>query len=127
MENLLCIENGKHGPLVSLRESIAYSSQNLSVPDDLMEGQLVRCSVTVKNNNSITVSVPTKSRIYAININDHDFNTISLQTIELVDQQGIIAKVISQGQMLKLSCKFTDVFDDTIDVGIHFYSWQIFS
>lgn len=55
----MCISNG-NGPILSVRESIAYSKQNLTVPKfaNLKNGALIRCSFVSQNNKRVIVTSP---------------------------------------------------------------------
>lgn len=118
LNNLMCIGLSKMGPLLSLREAIAYSKQNLSVPQKLQVNDLVRGSFIAKNDRSIRVTVTIKSgnRAFQLAEDDTGLNAAALKHMSFAKHQGIVAKVTAAGGQIKLSSKLSDVFDYTVEV-----------
>lgn len=127
MENLLCIATGKNGPFVSLRESAAYKQQHFSIPKKLEPGLLVRGSVIAEDDRSVRILVPTKTGTYMVQMSKEDLlaETEDIKTSGekyFVEQQAVVAKVVSNGKKFTLSTEESDVGDSKIEVS---FSWII--
>lgn len=111
--NLLCVSL-KDKPILSLRESIAYSKQNLSIPDTLKPGQLLRGSYVSKDDGGMKCEFPVKGGTRILHMPKNELGDGN--NLEFVDQQGLVAKVVTAGRKTKLTAKLTEVFDYTVDV-----------
>lgn len=122
MENLLCIATGKNGQFVSLRESAAYKQQRFSIPKKLEPGLLVRGSVITEDDKNVKIIVPTKSGTYTVQMSKEDLlPETDIETSGgryFVEQQAVVAKVISNGKKFTLTAEDSDFGENKIEVSL---------
>lgn len=85
------------------------------MPTKLKCNDLIRGSFIAKDDRSIRISVPTKNGSRTFQIEEADLG-INVEDTDFVEQQGVMAKVASIGKNARLSAKFNDVFDYTVEV-----------
>lgn len=115
MENLLCIDNNRNGPIVSLREAIAYRAQNLLMPEYLKENQVVRGSILGSDDRTIRITVPCTTGSYDIQIKASDI-PINLENMVFYAQEGIVLNITAVEESVKASCSLNDVFNGGVEV-----------
>lgn len=119
----MCIETGRNGPLVSLRESIANKRQKLSIPKKLKPGDIVRGYYIANDDRTIRMCIPTKTGTHTVEMSEENlFSTPDiLNHLHFAENQAFVLKIISVGKRIVVSGKEIDVSGSSVEVGFCFF------